>query len=75
MLQWARSQGCPWDKRTCAYAAYDGGHLEILQWLRSQDCPRNERNVPMLLKEAIWRCCNGPEAKAVPGMRNERKQC
>ncbi len=25
-------------------------------------------HVPMLLKEAIWRCCNGHEAKAVPGM-------
>ncbi len=38
VLQWARSQGCPWDARTCPAAA-DGGHLEVLQWLRSQGCP------------------------------------
>ncbi len=30
VLQWARSQGCPWDERTCAIAA-EGGHLEMLK--------------------------------------------
>ena len=39
-LQWARANGCPWDKWTCSYAAA-GGHLEILQWARSQECPWN----------------------------------
>ncbi len=40
VLQWARSQGCPWDTWTCASAA-KGGHLEVLQWARSQGCPRD----------------------------------
>ncbi len=26
-------------------------------------------HVPMLLLEAIWKCCNGHEAKVVPGMK------
>ncbi len=38
ILQWARSQGCPWDRWTCTYAA-EGGHLEVLQWAHSQGCP------------------------------------
>ncbi len=42
MLQWLRSQGCPWDKRTCAHAAAGGGHLEVLQWLRSEGYPWDE---------------------------------
>ncbi len=42
VLQWARSQGCPWDEWTCACAAL-GGHLEVLQWLRSQACPWNKQ--------------------------------
>ncbi len=27
-------------------------------------------HVPMQLKEANWRCCNGHEAKAIPGIRD-----
>ncbi len=42
VLQWARSQGCPWDADTCANAAR-GGHLEVLQWARMQGCPWDER--------------------------------
>ncbi len=38
MIQWARSQGCPWDEGTCDNAAR-GGHLGVLQWARSQGCP------------------------------------
>jgi hypothetical protein len=34
-------QGCPWDRKTCAWAA-EGGHLEILKWLHKQGCPWNE---------------------------------
>ncbi len=41
VLQWARSQGCPWDEWACANAAR-GGHLEVLQWARSQGCPWDE---------------------------------
>ncbi len=41
VLQWARSQGCPWDEDTCAHAAR-GGHLEVLEWAREQGCPWDE---------------------------------
>ncbi len=41
VLQWAQSQGCPWDKWTCACAA-EGGHLKVLQWAQSQGCPWNK---------------------------------
>ncbi len=34
VLQWARSQECPWNEWTCQYAAR-GGHLEVLQWGQS----------------------------------------
>ena len=40
MLQWARANGCPWNKWTCMYAA-QGGYLEVLQWLRANGCPWN----------------------------------
>ncbi len=42
VLKWARSQGCTWDKWTCAQAA-GNGHLGILQWARFQGCPWNHR--------------------------------
>ena len=42
ILQWLRSEGCPWDASACDKAAR-GGHLEILKWLRSKGCPWNER--------------------------------
>ena len=38
MLQWVRSQGCPWDEWTCSSAG-ERGHLEVLQWARGQGCP------------------------------------
>ena len=41
MLQWARAQGCPWDFRTCAWAAVNG-HFAVLQWARAQGCPCNQ---------------------------------
>ena len=40
VLQWARSEGRPWDERTCAKAAMTG-HLDILQWARANECPWN----------------------------------
>ncbi len=36
VLQWARSQGCPWDKWTFMLAAQEG-HLKVLQWVESQE--------------------------------------
>jgi len=41
-LKWARSEGCPWDSRTCSSAA-KGGHLEVLKWARLQGCPWDSR--------------------------------
>jgi hypothetical protein len=38
VLQWARANGCPWNKRTCAGAA-KGGHLDVLMWARANGCP------------------------------------
>ena len=37
MLKWLRAEGCPWDERVCAKAAY-GGQLEVLKWLRAEEC-------------------------------------
>ena len=36
MLGWAKDNGCPWRKRTCALIAA-GGHLDVLQWAREDD--------------------------------------
>ena len=41
LLQWARANGCPWDKGTCTQAA-QGGHLTVLQWARANGCPWDE---------------------------------
>ena len=38
VLKWARSQGCPWDERTCEAAAVSG-HLAVLQWAQAHGCP------------------------------------
>jgi hypothetical protein len=38
VLQWAPSQGYPWDVRVCRFAAMYG-HLEILKWARANGCP------------------------------------
>ena len=35
------SQPCPWDGRTCAFAAYNG-NLECLKWARQNGCYWNE---------------------------------
>lgn len=37
-LQYARENGCPWDKHTCRYAA-KYGHLSCLQYARDNGCP------------------------------------
>jgi hypothetical protein len=42
VLQWARTNGCPWDERTCLRAA-EGGHLEVLQWARANGCLWDEQ--------------------------------
>ena len=40
-LKWARANGCPWDKLTCAGAA-KYGQLEVLKWARENGCPWDE---------------------------------
>jgi len=49
ILQWARENGCPWDKYTCAEAA-EGGHFHILQWARENGCSWDE-----------WTCAGAAE--------------
>ena len=39
--EWARSNDCPWDRMTCAFAAKNG-HLDVLQWARANGCPWDE---------------------------------
>eukprot|EP00173_Palmaria_palmata_P000761 Plantae.Rhodophyta-Palmaria_palmata.ctg13768.p1 GENE.Plantae.Rhodophyta-Palmaria_palmata.ctg13768~~Plantae.Rhodophyta-Palmaria_palmata.ctg13768.p1 ORF type:complete len:319 (-),score=6.47 Plantae.Rhodophyta-Palmaria_palmata.ctg13768:57-941(-) len=38
MIQWLRTNGCPWNE-TCMELAAGGGHLEALQWMRANGCP------------------------------------
>ena len=40
LVQWLRAEGCKWDVRTSAAAAWRG-KLEVLQWLRANGCPWN----------------------------------
>ncbi len=37
MLQWARNQGCPWNKGVVSAYAMEKGHKEVIQWLIGQD--------------------------------------
>ena len=41
ILQWARANGCPWNKSTCVIAV-ERGHLDVLQWARANGCPWDE---------------------------------
>jgi ribosomal protein S7 len=41
VLKWAREHGCPWNERTCYYAA-EGGHIEVLRWARENGAPWTE---------------------------------
>ena len=41
MIQWARANGCPWNKNMCSKVAR-GGHLEVLQWAHANGCPWDE---------------------------------
>ena len=38
VLQWARSQGCPWNEWTCI-RAIGGNQFEILKWAHARGCP------------------------------------
>ena len=52
VLDWARANGCPWDRvATCACAARRG-HLDVLQWARANGCEwelglENGKRVPV----------------------------
>ena len=41
-LAWAKSNGCPWTERTCAFVAA-GGQLGVLSWARDHGCPWHMR--------------------------------
>jgi hypothetical protein len=34
-----RANGCPWNKRTCEWAA-QGRHFKLLNWAIANGCPR-----------------------------------
>ena len=38
ILQWARQNGCLWDRRVCYYAAKNG-HFNVLIWAKENGCP------------------------------------
>jgi hypothetical protein len=48
-LAWAKANGCPWNERTCAFAAR-GGRIEVLMWAREHECPWNKR----MCEAAAW---------------------
>ena len=37
-LKWLRSEGCPWNQRTCRRAA-NFDHLDVLKYAREHGCP------------------------------------
>ena len=41
MKRYARSNGCPWDARTTAWAV-EGGHLDIYRWAVSLGCEASD---------------------------------
>ena len=50
MLKWARKSRCPWDERTCAWAA-ESGQLETLKWARENGCPWDEKTRRLAAKK------------------------
>jgi hypothetical protein len=46
VVQWLRAKGCPWDARTCTYAALHG-HLEVVKWARANGCPWQASTIRM----------------------------
>ena len=42
VIKWLKENGCPWDTRTCTFAALNG-HLEVLKWLKENGCPWDTR--------------------------------
>ncbi|CAB9526442.1 ankyrin containing protein (ISS) [Seminavis robusta] len=49
IMLWAKQEGFPWSKWTCAWAARNG-HLEMFQWLREHGCPWD-----------LWTCLKAAE--------------
>ena len=51
VLQWAKANGCPWDK--CTYAAANS-HLHVLQWGRVNGCPWDKWTCMNAFKNGHW---------------------
>jgi hypothetical protein len=56
IIQWLRSNGCPWDARTCFSAVVDHGHsgvrdnhINVLRWAHEQGCPWDEETIRLAL--------------------------
>ena len=62
ILKWLRSEGCPWNEKTCIYAARSG-HLEMLKWLRSEGCPWDE--------VTCWSAAQGGHLEMLKWLRSE----
>ena len=63
LLQQARLLRCPWDARTCFFAAISG-NLHIIKWARSEGCPWDEWTVRIAEAKgyteiAEWASANG----------------
>jgi len=43
-LKYLHENGCPWDKRTCSYAA-ENCHLDCLRYAHENGCPLNIRHI------------------------------
>ena len=66
VLQWARENGCPWNKQTCHNAA-KCGHLEVLQWARANDCQCDRFTCAWAAMVDIARYCSGCVRTAARG--------
>lgn len=44
VLQWLRTNGCPWNECACTSAAF-GGHFDILTWAIANGCPKDGTRV------------------------------
>lgn len=52
LLQWARANGCPWDRST-GYKAEGDGHIDAFEWALSTGRLRDHENCGRALLEVV----------------------
>jgi hypothetical protein len=57
VLQWAHTNGCPWDKWVCVFAA-TSGHYDVLQWAWTNGFPWDEQRVFQCIRNYHPESCN-----------------